>query len=405
MSKLKLVSRSINTRKVNGRTRFEKAVRTLNSVSELVGEQVELTEGESTTTAEVNAVEVDEVGNVQLELVTGDQVELSADEAGDLITQGEVTAEDLPQEPETELVVEVEDEPVEDFTVTREVVTEDGVKEVTTKVEAIDELDAETKVKLLDSRRGRNSRNYNSRRTNSDTPEATWQGEGIYGNPKTGSMYTFLRESEWKENNQNQKYSEFITKDTEYMLGVQGKSKEEIKAHKDMLNKWRDEHKTKRQSNSVTEVVEEVEPVAPESTEFKVVRNCMVNGKSVRKVASVTAPSLDEAINAVENADKTAAIEADGYQELVEEQPKPTDVEEVATVTINSDVEIPEGDSMAEIEQSPSNPESTEEEPIPSATPEETPEEAAEVAEEVDRESNSFKGVSEYVKRAYGVDL
>lgn len=318
MNRIKLTSQEIQMRKVNGRTRYEKAVRKLNSVSELVGEQVELTEGDSSVTTEVEAVEVDKAGNTQLELVTGDKVELNQSETTELLEEGEVVSE--PELEVTEEVTEevIEDEPTEDFTVTREVVDGDEVRKVSTNVEAIDELDAEVKVKLLDSRRQRNTRNYNSRRVNSE-PAAKPDAE----------------------------------------------------------------------------VVEEVVETAPESKEFKVVRKVTANGKVVRKVASVIAPTLEEAIQAVETSDAKEEVKAEGYQELIETQPKPADVEEVSKVIINSDVEIAEAAEVAEeVAVVTEGTEGTE-----------GIEEAIEGDESIDRESNSFKGVSEYVKRAYGLDI
>lgn len=57
------------------------------------------------------------------------------------------------------------------FSVTRIVNTDSGPRKVTTNIDALDELEAEDKVKLLDSRRQRNTRDYNSiRQSNAWVP-------------------------------------------------------------------------------------------------------------------------------------------------------------------------------------------------------------------------------------------
>jgi antitoxin component of MazEF toxin-antitoxin module len=145
----------------------------------------------------------------------------------------------------------------------------------------------------------------------------------------------------------------------------------------------------------VTEETEETTPTEVNCNEYKIARNCTYkNGKKVRKVASVTAPTLEEAISAVETKDKADDIEAEGYEELVEQLP------EKSNVTINSDIE-------EEILVEPENPEVVEtpmEPEVPTEPVVETPMEP-EMPEDDERQSNSFKGVADYVKRAYGIDL
>lgn len=161
MLKISIVRRGSNSR------RFRK----LNSVTDLVGQEVEVTNDTEVEQAEVEEVSVDSDNEVTLSLDNGDDVVLEESEAEDLIETGTAIAED-----ESEDVTEE----TEEFAVTRDIVAEDGtVNEVTTAVEAPSEDEAIETVKLLDSRRRRNSRKYriansrnsrirNSRKNNSE---------------------------------------------------------------------------------------------------------------------------------------------------------------------------------------------------------------------------------------------
>jgi hypothetical protein len=359
MKKVQLVRRGINARR---------PFRALNSVTELVGKEVEVTDGDELSTAEVEEVSVDKEGDVTLNLSTGDEVVVDATEATELIETGEVTMEEAAPAAEPE-----------EFEVTREIIDADGnPQEVTTLVAAEDEAKAEETVKLLDSRRNRNSRSYKvvKRSINSDPAPA---------------------------------------------------AEEELK-------------------------------------EFKVVRVAECDGKRMRKIASVTAPTLEEAIEAVKTKDTEDGIQAEGYEELVKEEPKES------KVTINSDVDEeiePAADPEPPMEPVRSELNSkiikdaesgkwfieddeekkmyeTEEEAMAAMTPPapaepvrselnakvlqcpetkkwyieddeekklyETEEEADEAvkakeAAEAERQSNSFKGVSDFVHRKYGVNL
>lgn len=307
--KIKIMRRGLNSR------HFRK----LNSVTELVGKEVNVADEEMSVTAEVDEVKVDKNDDVTLTLDNGDEVVLDANEAEDLMEQGQAVTEDAPTEAiETEVVTEEtnadEIEP-EEFEVTREVVDEDGVaNEVTTTVAAPDEGDAVKVVTMLDSKRGRNSRHFRVRKANSE---------------------------------------------------------------------------------------EVVEPKnEPETKEFKVTRVADCDGKKVRKTASVTAPTLEEAIDAVKVKDNNDGIQADGYEELVEKLPE-------STVTINADVD--EVIEEPETTETPEDPETTttttEEETAETTTENPETTETEEETEVIDRESNSFKGVAQFVRTKYGVTL
>lgn len=359
MKKVQLVRRGVNARR---------PFRALNSVTELVGKEVEVTNGDELSTAEVEEVTVDKEGDVTLNLSNGNEVVVDATEATELIETGETAIEEAadpaPAEPE-------------EFEVTREIVDAEGnPQEVTTTVLTEDEAQAEEQVKLIDSRRNRNSRNYKvTRKTNSDPAPA---------------------------------------------------AEEELK-------------------------------------EFKVVRVADCDGKKMRKTASVTAPTLEEAIEAVKTKDTEDGIKAEGYEELVEMEPKQS------KVTINSDVEEeiePAADPEPPMEPVRSELNSkiikdaesgkwfieddeekkmyeTEEEAMAAMTPPaaepvrselnakvlqcpetkkwyfeddeekklyETEQEAVDAMEEAEkakeeRQSNSFTGVADFVKRKYGVNL
>lgn len=336
MKKLMIIRRGVNSRR---------PFRKLNSVTELVGKEVEVTDDSVIAETEVEEVSVDKNQDVTLSLANGDEVVIDSEEAEELIESGEVVTE-----PEAQPVTE-------DFEVTREVTDADGnVSEVTTKVNADSEGSAIKEIELLDSRRSKNARSYRARKVNSETEPAA------------------------------------ATQEPEV-------------------------------------------PAEPETKEIKVVRTADCDGKKVRKIASVTAPTVDEAIEAVKAKDTKDGIVAEGYAELVEQEP-------TSTVTINSDVdevlEMPEEPAataepeVPENPETPANPEVSE--PIvselnaavkqcpetkkwfiegdESKTLYDTEEDAVKAAEakpegepEVDRESNSFKGVAEFIQRKYGVKL
>lgn len=306
MKKVSLVFRGRNSRR---------NFRGLNSETELLGKEVEVTEGNEVSQAEVAEVTVDKEGTTTLTLENGDEVELNKSEAEDLVETGQAVAEDEPKK-----------EP-EEFEVTRDVKDADGTEtEVTTTVAAESEGDAVKTVETLDSRRGRNARCY---RVNSR-----------------------IRNSEVEEKPED--------------------------------------------------------PTKEEPKEFKVVRKVDCDGKKMRKIASVTAPTVEEAIEAVQAKDNADNIKAEGYAELVEEEPK-------SMVTINSDVdevlEEPKDETPEVTETKDPEPEKPLEEPKPEETkeeaPEETPVEEPKPAEddEIDRTSNSFKGVADFVSRRYGIKL
>lgn len=321
----------IKRRGYNSRRPF----RALNSVTELVGEEVQVTDDALITEAEVEEVMVDSDGEVTLNLSNGDEVILEESEAEELIETGEVES----VEGETS---------AEDFEVTREVVDADGtVSEVTTKVEAESEGDAIKSVELVDSRRGRNSRRYRARSINS-----SMYPEGVSG-PSS---------------------SEFDKRD-KILSKPESERTEEEKAY--LRDKWG--YNSKRRNSGCGTGMGRGRRGNTDSEEFKITRIAEVNGRRVRKTASVTAPTVDEAIEAVAEADRVEGIKAEGYEELVEKLP-------TETVVINSDV------VEEEIFEAPNDEEIRE--PIMS-----------EMASRTDRKSNSFQGVSSFVKRKYGVDL
>lgn len=342
MHRIKLVSRGINSRRL----------RKLNSVADLVGQTVAVSEDDANVVeSEVEAVKVNNDDSVDVTLATGDDMNLTEDEANELIETGSVESDSAEVETncgpkrrgrngddvdETEVT---EDEPTE-FEVTRDVVDEDGEVQsiVTSKVDAIDEDDAIEKIQVVDSRRGRNSRNYRIRTKNSEIAKPV---------------------PDEKE----------VAKRDEILAKPQAN--------------WSDDEKN---------YMKETWGINCDVKEFKIQRNC---GKT-RKIASVTAPSVEEAIEAVKAKDVADNIQAEGYAELIEELPKNE------TVVINSDVEEPIVDDTTETKVEDPKPEDKPENKDPEEAKAEDPKPEN---EESERESNSFKGVADYVRRAYGINI
>lgn len=392
MKKVSLVFRGRNSRR---------NFRGLNSETELVGKEVEVTEGNEVSQAEVAEVTVDKEGTTTLTLENGDEVELNKSEVEDLVETGQAVAEDEPKK-----------EP-EEFEVTRDVQDADGNEtEVTTTVAAESEGDAVKTVETLDSRRGRNARRYrvnsNQRRNGRQVNQKTMTihdiddqtGENLPNSftvkkvdedePEVGIITKLnidpskLTPNSWMSGS---------TKDTLVIAGW-GHYKvgdeidmEEILDGSDDYDKWFNSRKpNSRKRNS-------------EPKEFKVVRKVDCDGKKFRKIASVTAPTVEEAIEAVQAKDNADNIKAEGYAELVEKEPK-------SMVTINADVE--------EVLEEPKPAEETKEE-TPETPVEESKDETPEVTEEapeapveddgIDRTSNSYKGVADFVNRRYGIKL
>lgn len=189
MQKIKIVRRGFNSRRY---------FRKLNSVTELVGKEVEVADNQDTVQAEIEEVSVTN-DEVTLTLDNGDDVILDSNEVENLLETGEAISEDgsTPDEPE-----------LDEFSVTREVLDADGnVNEVTTVVESEDEDSAIETVTLLDSRRGRNSRNYvvrksNSRRRNSrkfNSGSEYWivsMPEDGVGEPEWAGPYNSIKDAE-----------------------------------------------------------------------------------------------------------------------------------------------------------------------------------------------------------------
>lgn len=375
MHRIKLVSRGINSR------RFRK----LNSVADLVGQTVAVSEDDANVVeSEVEAVKVNNDDSVDVTLATGDDMNLTEDEANELIETGSVESDSAEVETncgpkrrgrngddvdETEVT---EDEPTE-FEVTRDVVDEDGEVQsiVTSKVDAIDEDDAIEKIQVVDSRRGRNSRNYRIRTKNSESPDKvdhefvklidSWIDEV----KKSGKVFTSLKDLYEKLIKQFEESGKKLSYNQSDVL----REKLESAGFKIEEGSGRYGSSYVRYGNC-------------DVKEFKIQRNC---GKT-RKIASVTAPSVEEAIEAVKAKDVADNIQAEGYAELVEELPKNE------TVVINSDIEEPIEDDTDPKEEDPKPEEPKEEDPKPEN-------------EESERESNSFKGVADYVRRAYGINI
>jgi hypothetical protein len=132
-------------------------VRKLNSLVELVGQEVSVDNENEIIQSEVDSIKVTN-DEVTLNLESGDQVVMDTEEAEELIETGEVATE-VPTEPQ-------------DFEVTREVLDEDGIVDtVTSIVEAPTEDEAIQTIQTLDSKRKRNSRNYKATRKENSMPE------------------------------------------------------------------------------------------------------------------------------------------------------------------------------------------------------------------------------------------
>lgn len=356
--------------------------RSFNSAVELVGEPVEISSNSGETVSTVDSVTVSSDGETTLSTESGDSVTLTEYETNELLSEGEVI------EPENT-----------EFEVTREVTDAAGdTVEVTTKVEAENEDDAIDSVKLLDSRRNRNSRNYrigtkmnsrkrNSRKLNSAIPPFTiYIGDESYEINDAVSQGDYIGADSFGD----------ITEDPELIKLLESGEVTSLR--------WSDEN---AYGGGEYPQVETNCDTKKNSREFKVVRKITSNGRVVRKVASVTAPSLEEAIAAVETKDKSDDIQADGYEELVEEEPK-------ESVMINSDTEIREETEapidVPKVEEVENPTEETVAEPTESALGESTDPKSDLVEdettqEEIDRTTNSYKGVSDFVKRKYGYNL
>lgn len=433
MFKLRVIGRGINSR-----------IRRMNSAADLVGQTVAVSEDDAPVVkSEVEAVKVNADKSVDIDLESGDQLTLTEEEAKDLVATGEVQAEDSSIEADRK---ENDDEPAvdempeeviepEEFQVARDVVDENGDVEsiVTSTVSAADEDDAVAKVQLVDSKRGRNSRNYrikNSRKSNSlgSISEVEKEVKSVLSNPK-------LHEPRKHDSNDNNPVSdiEFVgwmgnlrkveahlknkgllkygkngvdpsdeTKIEEIMTKVLKElgykvdnsanspkiSKNSRKSNSEPAGpteedlKKRDEILAKPQVNWTKDeqsYMSEKWGINCDVKEFKIARNC---GKT-RKIASVTAPSLEEAIEAVKAKDVEDKIQADGYEEMVDQLPQ------AATVVINSDVEEPIKDDTED------------KKPEDKKDPEPEPKDD----EDGERETNSFKGVADFVHRAYGIKL
>ena len=390
MKKLEIKRRGFNSRRM---------FRKLNSVTELVGKEVEVTDADTLTETEVAEVKVDQNQDVTLGMANGDEVVLDQAEAEELLETGSVAAED-------EVAA-----PTEDFEVTREVVDADGnVNEVTTKVEAESEGDAIKTVELLDSRRGRanNSRNYRASKVQVNaTPRRFRRNRVQNSDPSERVVKLGCGECEvrYTFNGDVLAKAEVKCPESEDFTAVEIPQIGQVVTIND-LEKCGNDAVAAAGKNCKTN-----------SREFKITRTVSSNGKKFRKVASVNAPSLEEAIEAVQVKDNADEIQADGYEELVEKEP-------TTTVTINSDVEeeileMPAEETAVETsveteeapaesaaepaaEEAPAEP-AAEETVVEPTTPETEIEEPVE--EEVDRESNSFKGVADFVKRKYGVNI
>ena len=388
MKKVSLVFRGRNSRR---------NFRGLNSETELVGKEVEVTEGNEVSQAEVAEVTVDKEGTTTLTLENGDEVELNKSEAEDLVDTGQAVAEDEPKK-----------DP-EEFEVTRDVKDADGNEtEVTTTVTAESEGDAVKTVETLDSRRGRNARHYrvNSRFSNSRRRNSVYRGRNSKLNDR---MFARRDDSDWQYEFTNIcgidpfKYSSFRD------------FYEACEQHEDLcsdeqLNEidriyseyFGGEINSKLMGGGNNSRKRNTKPEVAEPKEFKVVREVECEGKKMRKIASVTAPTVEEAIEAVQAKDNADNIKAEGYAELVDEEPK-------SMVTINSDVdEVLEEPKTEEIKEE--MPEAPVEEPKTEEIKEEMPEAPVEEPkpvddDEIDRTSNSYKGVADFVSRRYGIKI
>lgn len=367
MNKISIVRRGINARR---------PFRKLNSLTELVGKEVEVTDDSTLTEAEVEKVVIDDDA-VTLNLSNGDEVDLDEPEVEELMETGEVTAED-------DTTVEIED----DFKVTREVEDADGnVSEVTTEVSAPTEADAIQAVSQIDSRRKRNARSYRAvkRQANSEVEDRTVDlatGDFIARLVTKGGK---LAEVQVKKSGELD--DKFVPVQID-QIGTEVPMEDLEKLGADAAEAYRSAN---------------CDGQGPK--EFKVARNSTVEGKKVRKIASVTAPTVEEAIEAVKAKDTADGIEAEGYAELVEELPE-------STVQINSDVdEVIEEPAAEPTVTEPTEPVTEPTEPTvteptePAAEPTEPTEPTEPAADEVDRESNSFKGVASFIERKYGIKL
>lgn len=356
MHKLSLVKRGNNSRRIRGG-------RKINSATDLVGESVILSNEDESTAAEIDSVSINEDDSVDMDLSTGEQVTLTPEEAVELMDKGEVESEaEVVEVPEANSDVEMDPVNESDFVVERELVGDDGEVEsvATTEVSAANEDEAIEKIKLVDSRRKRNSRNY--RIKNSEVEDEMEE-------------FKVTREVESPE-------GETVVESTTVLAENAEEAMEKVKSM-DSRKKRKVNSKSYKVNSDTDPEMNEVDPMEGEMKEFKIQRNC---GNGKRKVASVTAPSLEAAMDAVKAKDVKDGIQADGYEELVEKLPE-------VQVQINSDVEEeiePEVKPEDKPEGEDKDPENKDEVKDP---------------EEAMRESNSFKGVVSYIQRAYGIDI
>jgi hypothetical protein len=388
MQKIKIVRRGFNSRRY---------FRKLNSVTELVGKEVEVADNQDTVQAEIEEVSVTN-DEVTLTLDNGDDVVLDSNEVENLLETGEAISEDDSTS---------EGPVMDEYSVTREVLDADGnINEVTTVVESADEDSAVETVTLLDSRRGRNSRNYvvrksNSRKRNSSlipTFTIVIEGEGEYEITDAYVDGNYVGSESFGD----------ITVDPTLAKQIELGNVAELH--------W----------NSLSDYEEGVAPNVTylncdtkRNSIYRVSRK--VNG-CVRK-ASVMACNSEEAIEAVKESDGDATVESEYSVEEGESTESPVIIsdEEVAEVpaegegtetenpTEGEGTEGSEPESDEKLEEPASQSESTEvkvDETPGGSTEVTVSDEPAEASiEEADRESNSFKGVAEFVNRKYGVKL
>ena len=378
-------------RRVSNSRRFRK----LNSVTDLVGQEVEVTNDTEVEQAEVEEVSVDSDNEVTLSLDNGDDVVLEESEAEDLIETGTAIADD-----------ESEDAPeeTEEFAVTRDIVAEDGtVNEVTTAVEAPSEDEAIETVKLLDSRRRRNSRKYriansrnsrirNSRKNNSEG-DVTVYFAAICPTESGYSVVNFTA------NNEDE--AESIKAGYTSKCGDKGDCTPVFTKISADPVKVNDEVTAYMNLRKVPEDMVEYSSYNCDKRKNSIYRiSRRVNGKVCTAV--VKAKNSDDAIETLVTSDESKGVDGTDYREVTEtaDTTEAPVTEEVApAVAEEGQTEVPESQEEAQTEEVSEVTEDNLE------IPADTTEAEGEGEGEDERSTNSFKGVAAFVARKYGIKM
>jgi len=407
----------------------------MNSETELVGKDVEISDGNQTSQGEVKEVSSN-ADKTTLTLDNGDQVDLKPSETQDLMTQGQAVSE--PDDNGATATVHTNSDEPKDFQVSRDVTDADGNTNcVTTKVSANSEADAIKTVSMLDSRRRRNSRNYHAWLINSDVAKADAgdddnfvvadpdvkdpnvqaevkpqedidPGDTIIAkgtqdemesvvNAVNSRKFTILNSRMYNSDADPEETHAVVDPDVkDPTVEPEVKPVTDIDPGDTVIAKG-----TEDEMNSVAKVVNSRKQQLLNSDTYYIARRVTANGRTVQKVAEVTAPDVAAAVKAVQSKDLSNDVKAEDYKVV---NPDPDAEAELAKAKpqINSDVEVPEGQEV-DGDKVPDDTES--DKGTDKGTDGGKVEDPNKDEGDDTRSENSRKGVADFVQRMYGVKL